>query len=1025
MEVKAMRENPTSFKYDAFISYRHSEPDKTIAERLHRMLETFKVPKAIIKKGSQKRVGRVFRDRDELPTSSNLAENIQAALADSEHLIVICSPRTPQSQWVTKEIETFSALHGHDRVLALLIEGEPSESFPDALRYVKKQVIGEDGTLSEIITEIEPLAADIRDKSLAGMKKKLKVEILRLLAPILNCRFDDLKQRHRERMIKRVLTISISLSVFFLGFGSITAYQSMLIRQQSEVVRQQSEIVQEKSELVQQQAEQLKRQVQETLAGQSLYLSDVSRRLLQEGDRKAAILVALEALPKNLDNPERPYREEAELALCKALQVYDTRFALVPDTALQHDKYVNFIKLSPDGGTAVTSAQDGYLYIWETEYGHLQNKLYIDDSFLDSSELLFLDDSTIVCVTSDKAFRLNVKTMAVEWESEVSSLCSTFSPDQSRLAVYDYQDVLKVIDTANGAVLLEYAMDEYLKAGEAEYRYTSCLNFDAASRYILIGTSNARVVVVDVEAQRLAVNYNAHYSFVKDIEMTGDGRLAVISNDADTINLSYGSGFLEVYNIKDDEKLMEMDFKSSALENLTFHPANSSLLMFNEYAKLNVMDLDKKELAYSFNHGDSVSGFIPLDTQVLSASYDGTIRLFLMSGEGFEHEPFRIVLNQNIKGMELASGKLAVWFWQSDKPLILRNLENPDFIVLENSLNYISGAHFTEDSKKMLTYYYGGDILVWDTETHKQTAHHEETGKPMLESAYFVDQDSKIFCVYYEKLVLCDANDLKVISTDESDSILAWDVTQDLSLAVISRFDSAEIIRTADLSVVGRFENISGFDIDIFPDNSKVMICSKYSDSSVCDMKTYKVLAKLPKNITDAAVSPDGKTIALIIDEKTIHILDAETYQEIGVIDDFNIKAEKLFFDPQSETLFAALDDHSVRRYSLDNLSLIAELEGLQSSIKNIVFNQDKDLYAINGIYHETIIFHNSNNKKLAEINDVVVFDPDFNSFISSPDTTLIQVPYYSLRELMEEAQRQLGGRTLTDKEKAKYFIVD
>jgi hypothetical protein len=173
--------------------------------------------------------------------------------------------------------------------LRVLIEW-PSDSFPEALRYVKKQVVREDGTLSEIVTEIEPLAADIRDKNLAGMKKKLKVEILRLLAPILNCRFDDLKQRHRERMIKRVLTISISLSVFFLGFGSVTAYQSMLIRQQSEVVRQQSEIVREKSELVQQQAEQLKLQVQETLAGQSLYLADVSTRLFQEGDRKTAIL---------------------------------------------------------------------------------------------------------------------------------------------------------------------------------------------------------------------------------------------------------------------------------------------------------------------------------------------------------------------------------------------------------------------------------------------------------------------------------------------------------------------------------------------------------------------------------------------------------------------------------------------------------------------------------------------------------------------------------------------------------------
>ena len=34
------------YKYDAFISYRHTEPDKAIAEKLHKMLEGFKVQKA-------------------------------------------------------------------------------------------------------------------------------------------------------------------------------------------------------------------------------------------------------------------------------------------------------------------------------------------------------------------------------------------------------------------------------------------------------------------------------------------------------------------------------------------------------------------------------------------------------------------------------------------------------------------------------------------------------------------------------------------------------------------------------------------------------------------------------------------------------------------------------------------------------------------------------------------------------------------------------------------------------------------
>ena len=39
------------YKYDAFISYRHVEPDQTIAKEIHRMIEGFKPPKEFYKSG--------------------------------------------------------------------------------------------------------------------------------------------------------------------------------------------------------------------------------------------------------------------------------------------------------------------------------------------------------------------------------------------------------------------------------------------------------------------------------------------------------------------------------------------------------------------------------------------------------------------------------------------------------------------------------------------------------------------------------------------------------------------------------------------------------------------------------------------------------------------------------------------------------------------------------------------------------------------------------------------------------------
>ena len=280
------------YKYDAFISYRHTMLDAAVAERLHRLLESFKIPKAL-QNPSAKRIQRVFRDRDELPTSSNLAENITAALESSEFLIVICSPRTSQSQWVLTEIETFKKLHGQDRILALLIEGEPDESFPEQLRFIKEEKVLEDGTVVGTTVEVEPLAADIRADTRRQMFKKLKTEVLRLLSPMLNCSYDDLKQRHKERLIKTVLTTCISLSAFFIAFGSFNAYQALVINQKSQEINQKAQEINQKNL-------QIKEHINQIQISQSRYLADISNKYYESGDRYRAILAAQAALPKIL-----------------------------------------------------------------------------------------------------------------------------------------------------------------------------------------------------------------------------------------------------------------------------------------------------------------------------------------------------------------------------------------------------------------------------------------------------------------------------------------------------------------------------------------------------------------------------------------------------------------------------------------------------------------------------------------------------------------------------------------------------
>ena len=201
--------------YCAFISYRHQSPDQEIAKALHTAIETYGIPVSIKKQTGKKRMGKVFRDQEELPLSSDLGADIEAALDRSEWFIAICSPRYLESRWCLREMEYFIAHKGRDRVLTVLVEGEPKDSFPDMIRYA----YGPDG----MATEIEPLAADVRAATAAGSLKKLKNEKLRILAPMLGVSYDDLKRRARQRKLRITAIIGAAALVAGTALGVFLA----------------------------------------------------------------------------------------------------------------------------------------------------------------------------------------------------------------------------------------------------------------------------------------------------------------------------------------------------------------------------------------------------------------------------------------------------------------------------------------------------------------------------------------------------------------------------------------------------------------------------------------------------------------------------------------------------------------------------------------------------------------------------------------------------------------------------------
>lgn len=103
--------------YCAFLSYSHI--NEHVVSDLHQRLENFKLPK---RKNKKVRLFPIFRDTDELPTSSDLGDNLQQALRNSRYLVVVISKHSMTSEWVSEEVRLYSEHHTDDKIILLFLE---------------------------------------------------------------------------------------------------------------------------------------------------------------------------------------------------------------------------------------------------------------------------------------------------------------------------------------------------------------------------------------------------------------------------------------------------------------------------------------------------------------------------------------------------------------------------------------------------------------------------------------------------------------------------------------------------------------------------------------------------------------------------------------------------------------------------------------------------------------------------------------------------------------------------------------
>ena len=184
---------------------------------------------------------------------------------------------------------------------------------------------------------VEPLAADVRGENKKEVLKKIKEEKLRLIAPMYNLDYDDLKQRHKAQKLRRMIITSIIIAVSCLLFAIYTSAMLIKISSQQKILKKH----------------------------QAITLSEKASASLKKDSRYDAINYSYQALTK-FDGVKMPYTSEGEYALSESLGVYNAGFSYKAISEMKTKGVVDFIKSSKNYKYLAIYDESEELTVWDS-----------------------------------------------------------------------------------------------------------------------------------------------------------------------------------------------------------------------------------------------------------------------------------------------------------------------------------------------------------------------------------------------------------------------------------------------------------------------------------------------------------------------------------------------------------------------------------------------------------------------------------------------------------------------------------
>jgi WD40 repeat protein len=892
-------------RYAAFISYRHIEPDRKWAIWLHGVLESFVVPPGLQERPDCRRIGRVFRDEEELAASPNLSEEIKRALDRSDWLIVVCSPRSRASAWVDAEIGYFRELQRGERILALLIDGEPASAFPTGLQELRPSAGGR-GTLEGD----EPLAADVRATRETAQRTAKQRAKLRLLAAILGCRFDDLRRREHERQLRRTAFVAAVACVVAAVVGFL-AFQAELNRR--EAVRERS-VADEKTA--------------ETTRNESIALTALADTEVQSRPVNGAKL-ALAAWPRDADDRIRPKRTETLDVLGEIAPELRERW-IIPDAG-------RLAVFAPDGSRILTGSRDGHAaQVWDVVSRRLIAVLRRPGVLWMAA--LAPDWTHVVTVSRDEIVQLDKKWPApdvVLWDlksggriatlegHEAAVVSVAFSPDGTRIVTASDDKTARLWDPTEGRQIGAPMVHEALINSAA---------FSPDGKRIVTASSDKTARIWDAASGRQILVLKGHESEVSSAAFSADGKRVLTTALYDKT--------ARVWDAASGRELAELAGPAGPLDFAAFSPDGTRIVTVSREKAARVWDAASgRELFTLTGHNNWVddAAFSPDGMRIVTASDDSTARLWdarsgrliaVLAGHeeplnaaAFSPDGMRVVTVSRdgvrlwdafmarttviLAGHELgvenaafsADGTRIVTASDDKTARVWGAASGKQIAQFVGHAGRVNFAAFSPDGARVVTASSDNTARVWDVASGGQIAELRGHEQPVNRAAFSPDGT-------------------RVVTASDDESARVWDASSGQGLAVLlghtgavrtAAFsaDGSRVVTISDDQTVRLWDAASGRTLESWelpnpassrmiqaigrdrytaasafsPDGTRLITAFADGTAQLRDNASMRIVANLAvaehSPLSSVAFSPDGQRIVVTPNDGTARVLDS------------------------------------------------------------------------------------------------------------------------------------------------------